>query len=128
MALTTKQALTAYAQMMNSCDSSNFEKLLADDVLSTSQAVLTNITNKNDFVSYMRGKFQTIKKTNATVYAELGEIEAYGHKDCVIVAQNTKDNLVAIAFITVEENKVKKIDLCVVPPPSQAKRTGIYPR
>lgn len=127
MALTTKQALTAYAQMMNSCDSSNFEKLLAEDVVSTSQAVLTNITNKNDFVSYMKGKLQNIKQSNATVYAELGEIEAYGHKDCVIVAQNTKDNLVAIAFITVGENQIKKIDLCVVPPPSQAKRTGIYP-
>lgn len=128
MELTTKQALTAYAQMMNSCDISNFEKLLADDVVSTSQAVITNITNKNDFVSYMKGKLQTIKQSNATVYAELGEIEAYGHKDCVIVAQNTKDNLVAIAFITVGENQIRKIDLCVVPPPSQAKRTGIYPR
>lgn len=127
MVLTTKQALTAYAQMMNSCDISNFEKLLAEDVVSTSQAVLTNITNKSDFVSYMQGKLQTIKQSNATVYAELGEIQAYGHKDCVIVAQNTKDNLVAIVFITVGENQIKKIDLCEVPPPSQAKRTGIYP-
>lgn len=127
MELTTKQALTAYAEMMNSCDSSNFEKLLADDLVSTSQAVLTDITSKAEFVTYIRGKLQTIKQSNATVYAELGELNAYGHSECVVIAQGNKDNLVATAFITVKDNKVKQIDLCSVPPPSQAKRSGIYP-
>lgn len=128
MKLTTKQALTAYAEMMNCCDSSNFEKLLADDLVSTSQAVLTDITSKAEFVTYIKEKLQTIKQSNATVYAELGELDAYGHTDCVVIAQNDKDNLVAATFITVENNQVKKIDLCVIPPPSQAKRSGIYPR
>lgn len=128
MELTTKQALTAYAEMMNSCDSTNFEKLLADDLVSTSQAVLTDITSKTEFISYIRGKLQTIKQSNATVYAELGELNAYGHSECVVIAQGNKDNLVATAFITVKDNKVKQIDLCSVPPPSQAKRSGIYPK
>lgn len=128
MELTTKQALTAYAEMMNSCDSTNFEKLLADDLVSTSQAVLTDITSKTEFITYIRGKLQTIKQSNATVYAELGELNAYGHSECVVIAQGNKDNLVATAFITVKDNKVKQIDLCSVPPPSQAKRSGIYPK
>lgn len=127
MELTTKQALTAYAEMMNSCDSSNFEKLLADDLVSTSQAVLTDITSKADFITYIRQKLKTIKQSNATVYAELGELNAYGHTECVVIAQNNKDNLVGTAFITVKDNKIKQIDLCSVPPPTQAKRSGIYP-
>jgi uncharacterized membrane protein YvbJ len=127
MELTTKQALIAYAEMMNSCDSSNFEKLLADDLVSTSQAVLADITSKAEFVTYIRQKLRTIKQSNATVYAELGEMCAYGHSECVVIAQNSKDNLVATAFITIKDNKVKQIDLCTVPPPTQAKRSGIYP-
>jgi len=127
MELTTKQALTAYAEMMNSCDSSNFENLLADDLVSTSQAVLSAMTSKAEYVSYIRQKLKTIKQSNATVYAELGELNAYGHTECVVIAQNSKGNLVGTAFITVKDNKVKQIDLCSVPPPTQAKRSGIYP-
>lgn len=127
MELTTKQALTAYAAMMNSCDSSNFENLLADDLVSTSQAVLSAMTSKAEYVAYIRQKLKTIKQSNAIVYAELGELNAYGHTECVVIAQNSKGNLVGTAFITVKDNKVKQIDLCSVPPPTQAKRSGIYP-
>ncbi len=128
MKLTTKKALTAYAAMMNSCDSSKFEKLLADDLVSTSQAVLTNITSKAEFVTYIRQKLKTIKESKATVYAELGELNAFGHTECVVMAQNSKDNLVGTAFITIKDNKIKQIDLCSVPSPSQAIRSGIYPK
>ncbi len=112
---------------MNSCDSSNFETLLADDLVSTSQAVLSAMTSKAEYVAYIRQKLKTIKQSNATVYAELGELNAYGHTECVVIAQNSKGNLVGTAFITVKDNKVKQIDLCSVPPPTQAKRSGIYP-
>lgn len=127
MTIDTKKALIAYAAMMNSCDSSEFENLLADDFRHTSQAVLTDITSKAEFVKYIRQKLQTIKQSNATVFAELGELDAYGHKDCVVLAQNNKNNLVATVLATVDGEKIKQIDLCTIPPPSQVKRTGVYP-
>lgn len=127
MKLTIRQALTAYAEMLNSCDSSNFETLLADDLRSSSQVVLTDITSKDEYVSYIREKLKTIKQSNAKVFAELGELHTYGHTNCVILAQNNKDNLIGVAYITIADNLIKRIDLCTVPPPSQANRTGIYP-
>ena len=125
--LTELEALECYAQMLNTCDSTEFEKLLADEFCSTSQAVLSDITSKDDFVGYIREKLKTIKSSENRVFAELGRLSAYGHSDCVVLAQGDKINLVATAFITIEEGKVSKLDLCVVPPPQQAKRTGIYP-
>lgn len=127
MTIDTKNALTAYAAMMNSCDSTEFEALLADDFRYTSQAVLTDITNKNEFVEFIKQKLKTIKHSNATVFAELGKLDAYGHTDCVVLAQNNKNNLVATVFVTIGNDKIKQVDICTVPPPSMARRTGIYP-
>lgn len=127
MELTTKQALIAYAEMLNSCESCKFEKLLADDLCSSSQAVLTDISSKDEYIHYIREKLKNIKQSNAKVFAELGELHAYGQTDCVILAQNNKDNLVGVAYVTIVDNLIKQIDLCTVPPASQAKRTGIYP-
>lgn len=123
----TKTALNAYASMMNSCDSSEFETLLADDFRYTSQAVITDISSKSEFVAYIRNKLKTIKQSNSSVFAEIAEIDAYGHKDCVVLAQDEKSNLVATVFATTDNKQIKQIDICIVPPPSQAKRTGIYP-
>lgn len=127
MTIDTKSALTAYASMMNSCDSTQFEELLANEFRYTSQAVLTDISSKDEFVAYIRQKLKTIKQSNATVFAELGKLNAYGHQDCVLLAQDNKNNLIATVFATVDGEHIKQIDMCIVPPPSQVKRTGVYP-
>jgi hypothetical protein len=126
--LTTKDALIAYAKMMNTLDSSEFELLLADDFSFESQAVLTPLIGKKSFIDYIRPKLATVKKANATVYAELGELSAYGQTDCVVLAQNDQNNIGAIVYAKVKDGQIVRIDMCTVPNPKTAKRSGFYPK
>ena len=45
---------------------------------------------------------------------------------CVVIAQGEKNNFVATVLIKVEDHKIKRIDMCAVPSPHSAKRTGVY--
>ncbi len=126
--LTTKDALIAYAKMMNTLDSSEFELLLANNFSFESQAVLTPLIGKKAFIDYIRPKLATVKKANATVYAELGELSAYGQTDCVVLAQNDKNNIGAVVYAKVKDGKIVRIDMCTVPNPKTAKRSGFYPK
>ena len=77
--LTKKDALSIYARMMHTLDSSEFESFLSEDFSYSSQKVLIDMTSKDEFVEYIRPKLETIKKTKSVVYAELGVCPAYGH-------------------------------------------------
>lgn len=122
--LTHKKACIAYATMLNTLDSSELEELLDDNFCFTSQMVLADIDNKQDFVKYIKKKLQTIKSTNAIVYAELAK---YRGQDCLLIAQNTKENLMGTILVTVENDKLKTACICIVPTPDSVKRSGIYP-
>ena len=76
-ALTEKQALSIYARMMHTLDSSKFESFLSEDFSYSSQKVLTDMNSKDEFIEYIRPKLETIKKTKSSVYAELGVCPAY---------------------------------------------------
>ena len=88
---------------------------------------LTDINSKDEFIEYIRPKLETIKKTNSSVYAELGVCPAYGHTDCLIMAQGDKSNLLGVAYASVNEGKICGLALCIVPTPDAAERSGIYP-
>ena len=47
---------------------------------------------------------------------------------CVILAQNDRSNLVGVVLAKVEGGLLKRLDLCIVPPPEAAERSGEYPR
>lgn len=126
--ISAKDALIAYAKMMNTLNSSEFESMLADDFSYESQAVLSAINGKKEFIEYIRPKLQTIKNANAKVYAELAELSAYGQNECVVVAQGSKDNLAATVYIKINNDKITRLDMCLVPDPKTAKRSGIYPQ
>jgi hypothetical protein len=112
MKLTEHTALQAYARMMNTMSTESLEPLLAEQ----------------EFLDYMVPKLKTIVRAKATVYAEMGTVAAYGRQQpCVILAQNEKNNLVGIVLAKVAGNKLKRLDLCVVPPPEAAERSGEYP-
>ena len=125
--LTEKQALSIYARMLHTLDSSEFEPFLSEDFLYTSQKVLADINSKNDFIEYIRPKLETIKKTKSSVYAELGVCPAYGHNDCLIMAQGDRSNLLGVAYASVDEGKITGLALCIIPTPDSAKRSEIYP-
>ena len=125
--LTEKDALSIYAKMMHTLDSSEFESFLSEDFSYSSQKVLTDMNSKDEFIEYIRPKLETIKKTNSSVYAELGVCPAYGHTDCLIMAQGDKSNLLGVAYASVDKGKISGLSLCIVPTPDSAIRSGIYP-
>ena len=100
--ITEKEALSIYARMMHTLDSSEFESFLAEDFSYSSQKVLTDMNSKDEFIEYIRPKLEVIKKTKSAVYAELGVCPAYGHTDCLIMAQGDKSNLLGVAYASVK--------------------------
>ena len=96
--LTEKDALSIYAKMMHTLDSSEFESFLSEDFSYSSQKVLTDMNSKDEFIEYIRPKLETIKKTNNSVYPQLSACPAYGHTDCLIMAQGDKSNLLGVAY------------------------------
>lgn len=125
--LTKETALYAYAKMMNTLDASSLEPLLADDFHYASQWVFAEFESKAAYLEYITGKLQTLRRSEAQAWAEMGSLEREVPGPCVVMAQGDQNNLVAIVLANVEGNKIKRIDLCGVPSPYSAKRTGIYP-
>lgn len=122
--LTQKDACVAYAKMLNTMDSSTIVELLDDNFHFSSQHVLTDIEGKQAFIKYIQGKLQTIKSANAIVYAELAK---YDEQDCLLIAQNSKENLIGTILITAENDKIKTVAMCIIPTPDSVERSGIYP-
>lgn len=127
MSLTAEQALRAYATMMNTLDASQLEPLLADDFHYASQWVFAEIESKTDYVEYIVPKLDAIRKSGATAWAEMGSLDQEFPGPCVVMAQGEKDNLTAVVLAKVEDGKIKRLDLCGVPSPHSAMRTGLYP-
>ena len=128
MELTEVVALRAYAKMMNTLSAEPLEPLLADDFAYESQVVFEALESKQAFLEHMIPKLQTIRCSNATVYAEMGTVAAYGkNQACVILAQNDKANLVALVLAKTRGSKLSRLDLCIVPAPQAAERSGEYP-
>ncbi len=125
--LTTKNALEAYARMINTLNSSEFEQLISDEFCYESQAVIAPLKSKSEFIDYIRPKLVGIKSSKIKVYAEMGQIDAYGQKECVLIAEESKDNLIATVYAQVENHKITRINLCLVPDPTLVNRTNIYP-
>ena len=125
--LTEKDAFSIYARMLHTLDSSEFESFLSEDFSYSSQKVLTEMKSRDEFIEYIRPKLETIKKSKSPVYAEIGICPAYGHTDCLIMAQGDKSNLLGVAYASVDEGKISGLSLCIVPTPDSAERSGIYP-
>ena len=121
--------LRAYAAMMNTLDAARLEPYLADNFVYESQAVFQPLESKQAFLDYIKPKLETVRRANAPVYAELGRVSAYGQEQpCVVLAQNSPENLVGLVLAKSEGGKLTRLDLCVVPSPQAAQRTGEYPR
>ena len=128
MELTEFDALKAYAKMINTLNIQTIEDILAEDFVYESQNVFQALKSKKEFLDYIVLKLQTIASANANVYAEMGTVVAYGRtQPCVILAQDDKSKLVGLVLAEVEGYKLKRLDLCIVPPPETAERSGEYP-
>ncbi len=125
--LTKEAALHAYASMMNTLDVSHLEPLLADDFHYTSQWVFAEIESKAEYVEYITGKLKAIRRSGARAWAEMGLLESEVPGPCVVMAQGDQNNLVAIVLAKVAGSKITRLDLCGVPSPHSASRSGVYP-
>lgn len=131
--LSKEEALRAYARMLNHLSVDYLEPLLAEDFYYASQKVFEEMTSKQQFLDYMRGKLATITRAGERVWAELGKVDAQvavlsaRGQPCLIIAQGNKNNLVATLLVEVEGQKIMRCDMCVIPEPQSAKRTGEYP-
>ena len=56
----------------------------------------------------------------------LGICTAYGHTDCLIIAQGDKSNLLGVTYSSVNEGKISRLSLCIVPTPDSAERSSSY--
>lgn len=127
MDLTQSEALHAYAKMMNTLSVAPLEPLLADDFTYESQWVFSALESKKAFLDYIKPKLQAIK-AGTKAFAEMGMVHAYGeHQPCVVLAQNSRSNLVGSVLARVVNNKLSRLDLCAVPRPESAERSGEYP-
>lgn len=126
--LTEEQGLRAYAHAMNALDLSPLREILAEDFHYASQMVLSELASKAEFLEYLAGKLETLRKSPGRVAAEMGTVAGYGRRQpCVILAQPDKDTLVAIVLAKVAGGKLLRLDMCIVPPPQSATRSGEYP-
>ena len=82
--LTEVEALRACMRMMITLDPAYLEALLAEDFVYESQNVLQPSESKQEFLEYIYPKLKTIWVANATVFAEMGTVSAYGraHQPC----------------------------------------------
>ena len=81
-----------------------------------------------NFSELMGGKLATIGSSGSKIWAEMG-IDPEGFPGpCVILSQDEKENLVGVVLATVETDLIKQFDLCIVPTPRSALRTGEYPK
>ena len=75
--LTEKEALTIYAIMLHTLDSSEFETYLSEDFSYSSQKVLTDMNSREEFIEYIRPKLETIKnyKHQRACLLPIGELQ-----------------------------------------------------
>ncbi len=125
--LDIKRALRAYASMMNSLDYSKLEPLLSHDFHYASQMVLAEIKSKQEYLDYINPKLEVVRASGTKVWAEMAILTHSFPGPCVVLAQGDKENLVALVLAKVKGDQIKRIDMCIVPTPQSANRSGEYP-
>ena len=119
--------LRAYATMMNTLNVDAIEPLLADDFHYSSQWVLAEITSKQEYLDYIRPKLKAVRDSENKVWAEMAHLEQEIPGPCVVLSQNSKENLLSLILGKVANGKLTRLDMCGAPSPHSAKRSGEYP-
>jgi hypothetical protein len=130
--LTEFEAAKALAQAWNRLDPSVVIPLLANDVHYASQRVLEELETKEAVAQHLIDRMQRITTSASSnpsvkVFASLGKTTVGSPgRDCVVIAQGVKSNIATVILFKVENDKIKRIDLCV-PDLLQAISSGVYP-
>ena len=127
------ETLRKLAKSWNNLDTSFIESELADDFIYESQWVLTPIEGKKEFLSYLQSKFTAIKKAmqsqTMTVTAELALHPSMQNKPCIVLSQITEEGIrQVLILVNFQQSKIKRIDVCFIPDPTEAELTGEFPK
>lgn len=139
--MTEYDLVEIYARAWNRLDFEILEPFLDESVVFESQEVFSSLDGKEAVSEYLMGKFATIRKTRwkSDVYAEIGHcgtqdgnniqvLSAEPFRPCILMAQGDPNKVLVLVLLDVESAKIKRIDLCtVIPHPSSAIRSGVYP-
>ncbi|HCI58074.1 MAG TPA: hypothetical protein DFH96_04775 [Bacteroidetes bacterium] len=125
--------LRQLAKSWNNLDTSFIEKHISDDFVYESQWVLIPIEGKREFLSYLRSKFTAIKKAmqsqTMTVTAEIALLPSMQNRPCIVLTQITSEEIRQVSvLIKIQERKIKRIDVCFIPDPTEAELTGEFPK
>ena len=113
--------------MMNILNSSKLEPLLSPDFHYESQMVFSEIKSKQEYLDYINPKLEFIRASGIKAWAEMAMLTHSFTGPCVVLAQGEKENLVALVLAEVKGDFIKRRDMCIVPAPKTAKRSGEYP-
>lgn len=100
-----KRIAEIVCQAWNELDASLFESILSDDFEYISVWVLETMKGKDCYMNYITGKFESIRKGNNPVIAEVVYQEAIGK---YVVVLNQGGNLAALEP-TIQDNMLKSL-------------------
>jgi hypothetical protein len=132
MCYTEEYLLIQLAKTWNNLDISFIEHFLAEDFTYESQWVFSPIHGKDNFLPYLKSKFQAIetaiKNSGMKVYAELATHPDLHEKQCIVLTQTLVQETVSVLIvIEVRSEQISRIDICFIPNPETAKLSGIQP-
>lgn len=127
------ELLRYLAKSWNNLDVCFIEDALTDDFIYESQWVIAPLVGKQQFLSYLDAKFNAIKKARnsqiMTISAEIAFHKDISERPCLILSQITNDGIrQASVLIEPVGNKMKRIDVCFIPDPTDAILTGEIPK
>ena len=131
--LSMQDALRAVGQALNTLSLVALAPLLDDELLYEVQWhhheesdvwLPFEIYGKAPFVEHMTVRFNARADANKPLFAELGTLPT---GPCLVLADGSKDELVATVLVDVVGDKIRHLAFCLTPAPSSVARTGEYP-
>ncbi len=119
--------------MMQHLSVEHLESLLHEDVHYEAQWSFHEVSavwlpyaviGREEFLAYIQPRLEEIKRSGIEIFAEMGRLPT---GPCVLVAQGTSDELTATVLVDVIGGQIRRLDICTVPDPRTAERTGDYP-
>ncbi len=136
----------AYAKAWNNLSAAEVAQYIHPHFEYTSQHVFKTMTGKDTYLNYLQNKFDTIRKADERVFAELG---TYQNLPCLVIIQQlsepkqsgafqfTEEGIqqvytierTAVLVITVEDYLLKRAIMCgIAPSVNKIQRSGIFPK
>lgn len=127
------EVLRQLARSWNNLDVIYIENLLANDFIYESQWVRIPIEGRNLFLSFLNLKYVAIRSAmqneQISITAELALHPSLKNKPCIVLTQKNVKGIVKVLLrINIKQEKIKRIDVCFVPDPTEAILTGEFPK